>query len=82
MHTFDTRVTARLRPCKNAVIRLSDVFDNWAVSPMTDVCMKMCSEPTVLLSTHLHAHVNHSGHYMHLMCACKRAVNRLSDVFM
>ena len=39
MHTFDTRVTAHLRACKCAVIRLTDVFDNWAVSPMTDVRM-------------------------------------------
>ena len=68
MHTLDTRVTARLRACKRAVIRLSDVFDNWAVSPMTDVCMKMCSEPIVLLSTHLHAHVNHSGHHAPDVC--------------
>ena len=45
MHTSDTRVIARLRACKRAVIRLSDVFDNCAVSPITDVCMKMCSEP-------------------------------------
>ena len=62
MHTSDTRVTARLRACKRAVILLSDVFDNWAVSQMTDVCMKMCSEPIVWLSAHLHAHVTHSGH--------------------
>ena len=45
MHTSDTRVIARLRACKRAVIRLSDVYDNCAVSPITDVCMKMCSEP-------------------------------------
>ena len=36
---------------------------NWAVIPMTDVCMKMCSEPIVLLSAHLHAHVRHTGHW-------------------
>ena len=48
-----------VRACKRAVIRLSDVF---AVSQMTDVCMKMCSEPIVWLSAHLHAHVRHTGH--------------------
>ena len=62
MHTSDTRVTARLRACKRTVILPSDVFDNWAVSAMTDVSMKMCSEPIVWLSAHLHAHVTHSGH--------------------
>ena len=66
MHTSDTRVTALymqlMRACKCAVIRLSDVFVNWAVRPMTDVCMKMCCEPIILLSAHLYAHVSHSGH--------------------
>ena len=66
MHTSDTRVTALymqlMRACKCAVIRLSDVFVNWAVRPMIDVCMKMCSEPIILLSAHLYAHVSHSGH--------------------
>ena len=51
MHTSDTRVTALymqlMRACKSAVIRLSDVFVNWAVRPMNDVCMKMSSEPVV-----------------------------------
>ena len=97
MHTLDTRVTARLRACKRAVIRLSDVFDNWTVSAMTDVCMKMCSEPIVLLSTHLHAHVNHSGHCTFtctwcvlvnvqwtdcLMCSCNWAVGTMTNVCM
>ena len=97
MHTLDTRVSARLRACKRAVIRLSDVFDNWAVSPMTDVCMKMCSEPIVLLSEHLHAHVNHSGHCTFtctwrvlvnvqwtycLMCSCNWAVGTMTNVCM
>ena len=97
MHTSDTRVTARLRACKRAVIRLSDVFDNWGVSPMTDVCMKMCSEPIVWLSAHLHGHVRHSGHWtftctwcVHvnvqwfdcLMCSCNWAVSPLTDVCM
>ena len=97
MHTSDTRVIACLRACKRAVIWLSDVFDNWAVSPMTDVCMKMCSEPIVLFSAHLHAHVNHSGHCTFtwtwcmlvnvqwsdcLMCSCSWAVSPLTDVCM
>ena len=97
MHTLDTRVSARLRACKRAVIRQSDVFDNWAVSPMSDVCMKMCSEPIVLLSAHLHAHVNHSGHCTFtctrcvlvnvqwaycLMCSCNWAVGTMTNVCM
>ena len=54
---------------------------NWAVGTMSNVCMKMCSEPIGWLSAHLHAHG--SLHvYMHMMCACKRALIRLSDVFM
>ena len=97
MHTSDTWVTARLRACRRAVIRLSDVFDNWAVSPVTDVCMKMCSEPIVLLSAHLHAHVRHTGHCtfrctwcVHVnvqwfdctMCSCKCSVSPMADVYM
>ena len=86
-----------MRACKGAVIRLSDVFDNWAVSPMTDVCMKMCSEPIVWLSAHLHAHVRHPGHCTFtctwcvlvnvqwsvcFMCSCNWAVNPMTDVCM
>ena len=86
-----------MRVCKCAVIRLSDVFVNWAVRPMTDVCMKMCSEPIVLLSAHLYAHVNHSGHCTFsctscvlvnvqwtdcLMCSCNWAVGTMTNVCM
>ena len=98
MHTSDTQVTARLmRACKCAVIRLSDVFEYWAVSPITDVCMKMCSETIVLLSAHLHAHVRHTGHctltctwcvhinvlwFDYLMCSCNWEVSPMADVCM
>ena len=34
----------------------------WGVSHVTEMCMKMCSERSVWLSAHLHAHVRHSGH--------------------
>ena len=34
----------------------------WTVSPMADVCMKMCTEPFVWISAHLHAHVRHTRH--------------------
>ena len=61
MHTSDTRVTAicmkLMRVCKCAVIRLSDVFVNWAVRPMTDVCMKMCSEQ-LSYSLHIYMHTS------------------------
>ena len=57
-NTSDTCVAALymqlMRACKCAVIRLSDVFVNWAVRPMTDVCMKMCSEQ---LSYSLHIYM-------------------------
>ena len=70
---------------------------NWEVSPMTDVCMKMCSEPIVLHSAHLHAHVRHTGHctftctwcvhvnvqwFGCLMCSCNWAVSPIVDVRM
>ena len=84
-----------VRACKRAVIRLSDVFDNLAVSPMTHVRIKMCSEPIFLLSAHLHAHVRHTGHctftctwcvhvnvqwFDCLMCSCKWDANPMADV--
>ena len=52
MHTSDTLGSLHVYmhlvcACKRAVIRLSDVFNTWTVSPMTDVCMKMWSEPIV-----------------------------------
>ena len=83
-----------MRACKRA---LSDVFDNWAVSQMTYVIMKMCSESIVWLSAHLHAHVRHPGHCTFtctwcvlvnvqwsncLMCSCNWAVSRMTDVCM
>ena len=82
---------------KCAVIRLSDVFVNWAVRPMTDVCMKVCSRPIVLLSAHLYAHVSHSGPCTFsctwcvlvnvqwtdcLMCSCYWAVGTMTNVCM
>ena len=101
MHTSDTRVTALymqlMRACKSAVIRLSDVFVNWGVRPMNDVCMKMSSEPVVWLSAHLHAHVSHSGHCTFtctwcvlvnvqlsdcLIRSCRWAVGQMTDVCM
>ena len=70
---------------------------NWAFSPMTDVCMKMCSKSIVWLTAHLHAHVWYTGHCMfkctwcvHVnvqkcdchMCSCNWAVSPMTDVFM
>ena len=64
---------------------------------MTYVCMKMCSEPIVWLSAHLHAHVSHSGHCTFtwtlcvlvnvqwsdcLICSCNWAVVPMSDMCM
>ena len=68
---------------------------NWAVSPITDVCMEMCIEPIVLLSSHLHAHLRQTGHctftctwcvhvnvqrFDCLLCSCNWAVSRMADV--
>ena len=70
---------------------------NWAVSPMTDVCIKICSEPIVRLSAHLFAHVRHTGHCtftctwcVHVnvqwsdcpMCSCNWAVSPMTEVCM
>ena len=70
---------------------------NWAVSPMTDVCMKMCIEPIVLLSRHLHGHLRHTGYctftctwcvhvnvqwFDCLLCSCNWAVSPMADVRM
>ena len=70
---------------------------NWAVNPMTDVCMKMCSEQIFWLSSHLHAHVRQTRHCtftstwrVHvnvqlsdcLMCLCNWAVSQMIDVCM
>ena len=69
MHTSDTRVTARLHAlyvCMHVNVQWSDCLMcscNGVVSPMTDECMKMCSESIVWLSPHIHAHIRHSGHY-------------------
>ena len=55
---------------------------NWAVSPMTDMCMKMCSEPIVWLSAHVHEHVRHTGHNT-FTCTWYVHVNvQLSDCLM
>ena len=76
LHVYMHLVSA----CKRAVIRLSDVFNNWAVSSMTDVSQ---------LSDSLHIYMDTSdstGHctFTCTLCvhACKRAVIRLSDVFL
>ena len=70
---------------------------NWAVRPMTDVCMKICSENIVWLSAHLHAHIRHTGHctftctwWVHAnvhwsdcpMCSCKCSVSRVTEMCM
>ena len=81
MHTSDTHVTALymqlMRACKCAVIRL---FVNWAVRPMTGVCMKMCSEQ-LSYSLHIYTHTSVTRVTAHFHALCKCAVNRLSDVF-
>ena len=86
--------------CVNVNVQWSDSLMcscNWVVSLMTDVCMKMCSEPIVWLSAHLHGHVRHTGHYtftctwcVHAnvhwsdspMCSCKWGVSRETEIFM
>ena len=83
--------------CKRAGIRCLMCSCNWALGPMTDVCMKMCSEPIVWLSAHLHAHVRHSGHCTFTctwcvhenvhwsdcpMCSCKWGVSRVTEMCM
>ena len=70
---------------------------NWAVIPMTDVCMKMCSQPIFSLSAHLHAHVKHTCRCtftctwcVHVnvqwsdspMCSCNRRVSPVTDISM
>ena len=69
----------------------------WGVSRVTEMCVKMCSEPIVLLSAHLHAHVRHTGHCTFTctwcvpvnvqwfdcpMCSCKWSVSPMGYVYM
>ena len=103
MHTSDTRVTSRLHAlyvCMHVNVHWSDCpmcSCKWGVSRVTEMCMKMCSEPSVWLSAHLHAHVRHSGHctftctwFVHvnvqwfecLMCSSKWAVSPMAGVSM
>ena len=64
---------------------------------MTDVCMKICSEPIVWLSAHLNAHIRHTGHCMFTCtwcvhvnvqwydcpkCSCKWGVSRVTEMYM
>ena len=70
---------------------------NWAVSPMTDVCMKMCSQPIFSLYAHLHAHVRHTCRCTYTctwcvhvnvqwsdcsMCSCNWTVSPVTDISM
>ena len=85
MHTSDTRVTALymqlMRACKWDCLMCSLIgqWDQWpmcawkcAVSNSLTLCTFTCTRQS-LGSLHI---------FIYLMCACKCAVNRLSDVFM
>ena len=54
----------------------------WTVSPMADVCMKVCTEPFVWLSAHLHAHVRHTRHCTFTCNWCVHVNVQLFDCLM
>ena len=77
MHTSDSRVTACLHAPDVFMELGSDpndrcVHENVQLVNCLTQCTFTCTSQT-LVSLHI---------YMHLMCACKRALIRLSDVFM
>ena len=86
MHTSVTRVTAHFHaPCKCAVNRLSDVFmylGSWHNDQFVDENVQWVNCLTLCTFTCARQSLGSLHVYMHLMCACKCAVNRLSDVFM
>ena len=83
MRTSDTQVTARLMcACKRALIRLSDVFTKLG-SESSDRCVRENVQSAQCLThctfTCIRQTLGSLHVYMHLMCACKHALIRLSD---
>ena len=54
----------------------------WTVSPMADVCMKMCTEPFIWISAHLDAHLRHTRHCTFTCNWCVHVNVQLFDCLM
>ena len=54
----------------------------WSVIPMADVYMKMCTEPFVWISAHLHAHVRQTRHFTLTCNWCVHVNVQLFDCLM